>query len=220
MAVIGLVVTVVTHNVDVLSKTTVIYYKLDQDAMTTFKKAYDGLEAFFASSRIWDVQEESRLTQWEQQKRQAGAGSLIARTRIIPGIRQPPYVKTNIATPSLPLGKKKTLYFFPDCMLVYTNRDITAIEYGMLSVTSGTSQFIESGSVPGDARIVDKTWRYVNKDGSPDRRFKNNTQIPITLYGDVSILGDTLSDKTQTSREHAPMAFKGAIEQLAGFYSD
>ena len=42
---------------------------------------------------------------------------------------------------------------------------------------------MEDGYVPRDAKVVDKTWLYVNKDGGPDRRFSNNRQMPVALYG-------------------------------------
>ena len=43
-------------------------------------------------------------------------------------------------------------------------------------------RFIEEESLPVDAKVVDSTWRYVNNNGAPDRRFKDNYEIPIALY--------------------------------------
>jgi hypothetical protein len=43
--------------------------------------------------------------------------------------------------------------------------------------------FREQDAVPSDAKQVGTTWRYVNKNGTPDKRFNNNTQIPIMRYG-------------------------------------
>ena len=40
---------------------------------------------------------------------------------------------------------------------------------------------------PADGTIVDTTWTYVNKDGGPDRRFNNNFQLPVMLYGRVIV---------------------------------
>ena len=46
---------------------------------------------------------------------------------------------------------------------------------------------MEDGYVPRDAKVVGKTWQYVNKDGGPDRRFSNNRQMPVALYGALLI---------------------------------
>lgn len=46
-------------------------------------------------------------------------------------------------------------------------------------------RFIEEDRVPRDAEVVDHTWRYVNKSGGPDRRFKDNPRLPIVLYQEI-----------------------------------
>jgi hypothetical protein len=34
--------------------------------------------------------------------------------------------------------------------------------------------------------VVGHTWRFVNKQGGPDRRFNNNAQQPVCLYGELT----------------------------------
>ena len=41
-----------------------------------------------------------------------------------------------------------------------------------------------------DAQILD-TWQYVNKNGTADKRFKNNRQLPKCNYGSVEFKTDT-----------------------------
>lgn len=43
--------------------------------------------------------------------------------------------------------------------------------------------FIEEQPVPPDAVVVGETWAKVNKNGSPDLRFRENYRIPIVQYG-------------------------------------
>ena len=47
------------------------------------------------------------------------------------------------------------------------------------------ARFVETDIVPSDTKIIDKTWAKVNKDGSPDRRFNGNYEIPIVKYGEI-----------------------------------
>ena len=61
--------------------------------------------------------------------------------------------------------------------------------YNDVSITVHGQRFIECNVVPKDATIVDHTWQYVNKSGGPDKRFQNNRQIPICLYGEIEIKG-------------------------------
>jgi hypothetical protein len=49
------------------------------------------------------------------------------------------------------------------------------------------SEFREMESIPSDSEEIGSTWKNVNKDGSPDRRFNDNQIIPILKYGKIKI---------------------------------
>jgi len=53
------------------------------------------------------------------------------------------------------------------------------------------SSCIEEEAVPTDAKFVKYTWKKANKDGSPDRRFAHNYQIPVLKYGDIRITSNS-----------------------------
>lgn len=62
--------------------------------------------------------------------------------------------------------------------------------------------------VPRDAKIVDYTWKYVNKDGSPDKRFKDNRKLPICLYGSIHLLsGEGLDIELRCSNPEITFEF-------------
>jgi len=75
------------------------------------------------------------------------------------------------------------LYFLPDTILYQDGVGYGAIAYSDLRLAQGFTRFIENGGVPADATVVDHTWRYVNKNGGPDRRFNNNRQLPVLQLG-------------------------------------
>lgn len=54
-------------------------------------------------------------------------------------------------------------------------------------VKAGVVRIPERDVVPHDASVVDHTWERLNRDGSPDRRYANNTRIPVVAYGLVQI---------------------------------
>lgn len=48
---------------------------------------------------------------------------------------------------------------------------------------------------------VDRTWRYVNKRGGPDRRFKDKRELPVVLYDDLALSSPSgLNELIQLSR--------------------
>jgi len=107
-------------------------------------------------------------------------------------------------------------YFFPDRLLVYSDSNVGAVAYPTLHATTAVSQFIEEEGVPKDAKIVDRTWKFVNKKGGPDRRFKNNPQLPICAYGEVILKSDTGIDELLMISQHGPeQAFASALANMA-----
>lgn len=81
-----------------------------------------------------------------------------------------------------------TLYLYPAFILYFENADRFALlEYRDVSLHPKTTRFIESETVPADAEVVGQTWAKCNKDGSRDRRFAGNHEIPMVRYGEFTL---------------------------------
>ena len=69
--------------------------------------------------------------------------------------------------------------------------------------------------------MVGRTWRYVNKKGGPDRRFKDNCEIPICAYEQVHLSSSTgLNEVIQLSCRGAGAALSAAFSSLQGLRTD
>jgi hypothetical protein len=107
------------------------------------------------------------------------------------------------------------LDFLPDRLLVFEPGAVGAISYAHLRIDASRTQFIEELAVPGDAQIVGNTWKYVNRSGGPDRRFKNNRQLPIALYEEISFESPSgLRELLQFSRVGVGAALQVAVNEL------
>lgn len=88
--------------------------------------------------------------------------------------------------PKIPLGLYRNLYFYPRFVIdEKPTRDFDVIPITHISLQYKGSRFQESGPVPSDAEKIGSTYKYINKDGGPDRRFSYNPEIPLMLYGDL-----------------------------------
>jgi hypothetical protein len=156
---------------------------------------------------IWGVNHQHVHGDW---KRNAGAGTSVTRRRVHVGWGNPSFVETNARIGVLSVDDTN-LYFFPDRVLIFDRSGVHAVPYAELDVQAGTVHFREEGGIPRDAKVIGRTWRYVNKSGAPDRRFNNNYQIPIVLYGTLEVSAPSgLRLSLQTSSDTA------AIEAVAG----
>ncbi|WP_296592515.1 hypothetical protein [Roseibium sp.] len=82
-----------------------------------------------------------------------------------------------------------------------------------LQVTAKATSFVEEERVPPDSDVVGHTWAKVNKDGSPDRRFKDNYQIPVCEYGRLVFESrNGVTEEYQVSGVRAAEAFSLALE--------
>jgi hypothetical protein len=177
------------------------------------EKVQEGIErllaAFSRAHGVWSVQSEHHHGDW---KRNAGAGVSVGRRPVRVGWGAPSLMKTNVRVGFLDVDGNR-LYFFPDRLLVFGRGGVRGVPYSELRMQAGHIQFIEEGAVPRDARVLGRTWRYVNKDGGPDRRFANNYQIPVVMYGTLEFSSPSgLRMSLQTSTDALAT---GAAELLA-----
>ena len=83
------------------------------------------------------------------------------------------------------LTTSELLIILPDKVFFVRKRKVGLIDYSDFRISVSSVRFVETDPVPKDAQVVGQTWQYVNKNGTPDQRYKNNRQIPVCLYGQV-----------------------------------
>lgn len=194
---------------DTLSKTVVMLYQVEDQYEKIVQDLHDAFEEIGKCHSSWHIAASAKV---RDRKYHAGAGSLVKRSAISLSLKAPPFIKTNVATPCIPVGKQ-TLYFFPDRVLVFEDKGVGAVSYENLRIDVSNKRFIEDGKVPRDAQVVDRTWAFVNKSGGPDRRFKNNRELPIALYEEVHFRSQTgLNECIQLSRHGIANRLATAIE--------
>ncbi|GLZ01258.1 hypothetical protein Acsp02_85090 [Actinoplanes sp. NBRC 103695] len=139
---------------------------------------------------IWRVVQQGKTQNFHHQKINAGADHIVSRDRV--SVTSSPHgrVVSNTDLPTFRSGKH-SLAFLPDRILMRSASKWCELDYRDLHATCHTLQFVESGGVPRDSDRVGTTWQYVNKSGGPDRRFTNNRQLPVMLYGEVELTTPT-----------------------------
>lgn len=200
-----------TFQRDAVRKSVVLFYDFDAPA----EEAYEALHAAAASlarcAGVWHITSSGSI---QQTRYFGGASAAINQTPIQIKIRPAPFLKSNISTVIIPVGRQ-TLYFFPDRLLVQDGTRIGAVDYSDLTVEVSESRFMADTVLP-DTQVIDHHWQFANKDGSPDRRFSNNRQFPICLYDQIHFKSASgLNEAIQVSRPGTGTTFQQAIAQLA-----
>lgn len=197
---------------DVGRKLVILQYDMDAESQAVFTALLDSAREVAASNRLWHISASAPV---RDRKYHAGASSTVNRKAAELSSVPPPYVASNVDPVTLVLSKA-TFYFFPDRLLVYSGHDVGAVSYANLHATAAVTRFIEEQGVPGDSVVVDRTWRFVNKKGGPDRRFKSNRELPICEYGEVARQSEAgINELLMISRRGPEIPFASAINRLA-----
>lgn len=193
-------------------RTARLIYDVDNaELLERFAVCNSAGEALSRSVRLWHIYSNIRA---QDKKRNAGASSLIRRTRVFCVPRAFPLIECNIEPWSIPAGPQQLL-FLPDRLLIHQGSSFAGVPYSQLDAEASTTPFIEEESVPADAQVVSRTWRFVNKSGGPDLRFNNNRQLPVVAYGKVELRSASgLHVVFQCSSAEAADATKSALDLL------
>lgn len=168
---------------DNLGKLTVLFFEPDTETSTLFETLSSAVQD---ASRTRKLRSVANTAQYSDTKYSAGATQGLKLVNASFSLGQAPGIVANIEVPIL-TASKTTLAFYPDRVLAFQGNSVGAISYKDLQAISAPSRFIENESLPSDATVVDHTWQFVNKKGGPDKRFKNNRQLPVCQYNKLHL---------------------------------
>jgi len=196
VALLGAVAIYFAFRRDTLVKTVVLFYVFDPTLERAYATLHESAAKLASCTGHWHISASAKVY---ERKYHAGASALVDRKSTPVRRAAPPFLKTNIETVSIGVGRQ-TMFLFPDRVLVYESGKVGAIGYDQLQVSVSQTKFVED-SAPSDARVVGQTWRYVNKNGGPDRRFANNRMLPICLYDELHFTSPSgLNEVIQSSQ--------------------
>lgn len=95
-------------------------------------------------------------------------------------------IETNATSYTLESSSMK-LIFLPDSLFIKEGNKMTALSFSEINMDLSKAVFLEDEKVPKDATILGKTYEHTNKDGSPDKRYKENRQLNLVEYGVLSL---------------------------------
>ena len=123
----------------------------------------------------------------KDKKYAAGAQGAVSYDTCIISTKVPFPFSSESVIATVQTKNKEWFIFMPDALFYMKRSKVKAFSYDDLKCDYKLTNIAETSAVPSDAKVIAKTWRYVNSDNTPDKRFKDNYQIPICQYGEYSI---------------------------------
>jgi hypothetical protein len=158
-----------------------VNFDIDSEIAQPHARVHSAFDRLMACSRRWRVDTEQGIN---RVKARTVANMVVSRAATSLGRRAADLVDTNDVPPTLSVYRGKgTAYLYPGFLLVDVGSDFSIIDLTKITVHGEQVRFTETETVPSDAIMVGKAWAKSNKDGSRDRRFRDNRELPIMAYG-------------------------------------
>lgn len=116
----------------------------------------------------------------------AGRSVVLGRKKARYKVKLPKYIKGDNKHFTVCVNGH-TLTFFPGLTIVDCGSCVYAIQNCDIETNQWTEEHPGIDFASSDATVSRHTWKYANKNGNPDRRYKNNYSIPVYKFGFVEI---------------------------------
>lgn len=196
-------------------------FAFDDATRNSYAALVQAFEALRNVQAIWDITASAAVDRVTQR---TTAHSALTRVRVAFDFTSSTIIRSQYRAMRLGNVGGRDLQIFPGfVMMREASRDFALIEFPQFECKLATSNFIEEEAVPSDAEQIGATWKRANKDGSQDRRFNDNYQIPVLRYGGLALSSPTgLGEVYQVSNYAKAAAFAQAVavhkRTLAGLH--
>lgn len=169
------------------------FVKLEIEFEPEIREQYQALvEAFkklITSQKIWDV---TSAHYQDRVAARSSASTLVKKREVRFTMKSLPDIKSDFNALYFQNTNGADLYFYPSFIVMHSNNtNFALIGIDELIFNQNYVRFTETGIIPKDSKVIDRTWAKVNKNGTPDKRFKGNYQIPIVRYGEIKLRTNT-----------------------------
>ena len=163
--------------------------ELEPQFETKYCELLENYKILISSQNIWDLT--SQASSLSNISRSAASTS-VSRRIIKLDFGNIDIIKSKHDALHFKTSSGGDLYIYPAFIaIVDADKKFGLIDIREIEFSFHSQKFVEEGIVPTDALIIDNTWLKVNKNGTPDRRFKFNRQIPVCQYGEMSFRSNT-----------------------------
>lgn len=194
------------------------YIELEQEQSELFYRLRDEFARLAECDRIWDVKTRQATDQFHER---TTAHVKIERNPVQFGLGRCDLIQWDQDVPQLRNSKGGELFLYPGFLLYRAARQaFSVIEYHDLKGEASAVSFHETDRVPSDGKVIGQTWFKANKDGSRDKRFAGNYQIPILKYGQIEFRSDNgLWEEFHVSHPESLLAFLNALKGFANSFA-
>lgn len=163
--------------------------KMDEQLEKKFLELLESYRNLITCQKIWDITSTVKV---DGAKNRSAANESVTRKQVKFGYGKLDIIKSRFDALHFENANGGDLYIYPAFIaIVDASKKFGLIDISEVKIQFLSQKFLEEEAIPSDSKIFGNSWAKVNKNGSPDKRFKNNHQIPICLYGNLEFKSST-----------------------------
>ena len=188
----------------------------------TLDEIQDALAEIIQCHVTWEITSQNTSDRREQVKNRSYGNITTESVRINTGFSRCLLFTDDKEYLSFHLSDRAIIFFFPAFLILYRDtHDFALIDYADIETDYTNILKPERAGYPNDARFIEYTWDKVNKNGQPDKRFKDNRQIPVVEYLDLFLISQTgLSRGFRFSNVEIGERFQKILDIYVNFMKD
>jgi len=162
------------------------HVEIAKEQAEPYFKMRDAFASLSECAAIWDVK--SRQATDKVHERTTASHSL-ARQKVHFSLGGCDLIQWEQNVPHLQNAYGGDIFLYPGFVLYRAAKEAFSVIdfHDLKGWKAELTRFYEEDGVPSDSKVIGQTWKKCNKDGSRDKRFQNNYQIPIAAYASWSL---------------------------------
>lgn len=174
---------------DLENQLTTSFVNIDVYFDKSFEEKYNSVlssyKTLLTSEIIWDI---TSAIHQDMKATRSAASTVVTRMPVKFRFDNIDIIKSTYSAFHFENKNGGDLYIYPAFVIITNNRkEFALIDIKDFKLVFSPQRFLERERIPSDAKVIDKTWAKVNKNGTPDKRFSGNYEIPIVRYGEFEI---------------------------------
>lgn len=164
---------------------------IEIDIDDIIKGKYENLKTSFTNlitcSKIWD-----KTSSVLNNDNRSAANNSVTRTPTFLAIQKIDFINASFDALHFKNQNGSDIYIYPAFAVVFDDKNsFGLVDLADLKLSFKRTSFLEEEQIPSDTNVVGETWAKVNKNGTADKRFKDNYKIPIVDYGEIEFKSNT-----------------------------
>ena len=157
---------------------------LNEKAIEQYEKVLSSFKALASSNFIWDITSANDV---DMVQTRSTASQTYERVKTSVSLQELPGIKSSFDALCFQNKNGANIYVYPGFLVMFdSEKNFGILELKKIDILFNETNFIESEQRPVDSEIVKYVWEKANKNGSRDKRFADNRQLPVMKYGEIT----------------------------------